>query len=97
VLGCPLTSDSTSASGNPPNGNGCANRQSVSHSSDDHEQVQTVRLDYNLNEKDTTWIRILAGVIFGVRMAIRQHRNWYFPCTPTPTARILRPKKGWRR
>jgi hypothetical protein len=57
VLGCPFNSDGSPASGNPPNGNGCANRQSVSHSSDDHEQVQTVRIDYNLNQKDTTWFR----------------------------------------
>src|SRR3984885_6674986 len=33
ILGCPLGAA----------GDGCANRQSVSHSSDDHEQVQTVR------------------------------------------------------
>ena len=57
VLGCPFNSDGSPASGTPPNGNGCANRQSVSHSSDDHEQVQTVRMDYNLNQKDTTWLR----------------------------------------
>jgi len=38
-------------------GNGCANRQSISHSSADHEQVQTVRVDYNINEKNTTWFR----------------------------------------
>src|ERR1700726_2418808 len=38
-------------------GDGCANRQSVSHSSDDHEQVQTLRIDYNINEKNTTWFR----------------------------------------
>ncbi|HLM81425.1 MAG TPA: carboxypeptidase-like regulatory domain-containing protein [Terriglobales bacterium] len=57
VLWCPFNSDGTAAPGNPPNGNGCANRQSVSHSSDDHEQVQTVRVDYNINEKDTTWSR----------------------------------------
>jgi Carboxypeptidase regulatory-like domain len=57
VLGCPFNSDGSPASGGPPNGNGCANRQSVSHSSDDHEQVQTVRIDYNLNQKDTTWFR----------------------------------------
>ena len=57
VLGCPLNADGTSASGNPPDGNGCANRQSVSHSSDDHEQVQTVRIDYNINQKDTAWFR----------------------------------------
>ena len=36
---------------------GCANRQSVSHSSDDHEQVQTARIDYNINQKDTAWFR----------------------------------------
>ena len=40
-----------------PIADGCANRQSVSHSSDDHEEVQTVRLDYNVNRKDTAWIR----------------------------------------
>ncbi|MGA8439366.1 MAG: carboxypeptidase-like regulatory domain-containing protein [Candidatus Sulfotelmatobacter sp.] len=47
ILGCPLGDA----------GDGCANRQSVSHSSDDHEQVQTVRLDYNINPKDTAWLR----------------------------------------
>jgi hypothetical protein len=56
VLGCPFD-----AGGGPPatanDGNGCANRQSISHSSDDHEQVQTVRIDYNINEKNTTWFR----------------------------------------
>ncbi len=56
VLGCPFD-----AGGGTPavanDGNGCANRQSVSHSSDDHEQVQTVRVDYNINEKNTTWYR----------------------------------------
>jgi hypothetical protein len=58
VLWCPFNSDGTAAAGNPPNGNGCANRQSVSHSSDDHEQVQTARVDYNINEKDTAWLRL---------------------------------------
>jgi hypothetical protein len=57
VLGCPFNADSSPASGSPPDGNGCANRQSVSHSSDDHEQVQTARVDYNVNEKNTTWFR----------------------------------------
>jgi len=38
-------------------GKDCANQQSVSHTSDDHEQVQTVRIDYNINEKDTAWLR----------------------------------------
>jgi hypothetical protein len=46
ILGCPLAVE-----------DGCANRQSVSHSSDDHEQVQTARVDYNINQKDTTWFR----------------------------------------
>src|ERR1700730_18597253 len=57
VLGCPFNSDGNPVAGSPPNGNGCANRQSVSHSSDDHEQVQTARIDYNLNERDTAWFR----------------------------------------
>ncbi len=56
VLGCPFD-----VGGGPPaianDGNGCANRQSVSHSSDDHEQVQTARIDYNINEKNTAWFR----------------------------------------
>jgi hypothetical protein len=47
ILGCPLGAA----------GEGCADRQSVSHSSDDHEQVQTVRVDYNINPRDTAWFR----------------------------------------
>ena len=57
VLGCPFDSDGTAAVGAPPNGNGCANRRSVSHSSDDSEQVQTVRVDYNVNQNNTAWFR----------------------------------------
>jgi hypothetical protein len=56
VLGCPFDV----GGGSPAianDGNGCANRQSVSHSSDDHEQVQTVRIDYNIDERNTTWFR----------------------------------------
>ena len=59
VLGCPFD-----VSGVAPaianDGNGCANRQSISHSSADHEQVQTVRIDYNINQKNTTWLRFQA-------------------------------------
>jgi Carboxypeptidase regulatory-like domain len=59
ILGCPFD-----AGGGPPatpnDGNGCANRQSISHSSDDHEQVQTARVDYNLNEDNTVWFRFQA-------------------------------------
>ncbi len=60
VLGCPFNGDGSAAGGNPPDGNGCANRQSISHSSDDSEQVQTARIDYNLNENNTTWFRFQA-------------------------------------
>jgi carboxypeptidase family protein len=56
ILGCPFdVGGGSPATAN--DGNGCANRQSVSHSSDDHEQVQTVRIDYNIDEKNTTWFR----------------------------------------
>jgi hypothetical protein len=60
VLGCPFNSDGSAAAGVPPNGNGCANRQSVSHSSDDREQVQTARIDYNINDANITWYRFQA-------------------------------------
>jgi hypothetical protein len=59
VLGCPFDV----GGGSPAiatDGNGCANRQSVSHSSDDHEQVQTARIDYNIDEKNTAWLRFQA-------------------------------------
>jgi hypothetical protein len=56
VLGCPFDVGGI-APAIANDGNGCANRQSVSHSSDDHEQVQTARIDYNINEKNTTWFR----------------------------------------
>jgi hypothetical protein len=46
IVGCPIAS--------------CANRQSVSHSSDDHEQVQTARIDYNINATNTAWFRFQA-------------------------------------
>ena len=57
VLGCRFNSDGTAAGGSPPNGNGCASRQSISHSSDDHEQVQTARIDYNIDAMNTAWFR----------------------------------------
>ncbi len=83
VLRCPFNSDLTAAPGNPPNGNGCANRQSVSHSSDDHEQVQTVRLDYNINEKDTAWLRFQVDT--GVQAAYTDPINSLFDAvSPQP-------------
>jgi hypothetical protein len=57
VLGCPFDVGGV-APAIASDGNGCANRQSVSNSSTDHEQVQTIRIDYNINEKNTTWFRI---------------------------------------
>ncbi len=60
ILGCPLNSAGAAEPGYPPNGNGCANRQSVSHSSRDKEQVQTARIDYNINEKNSAWFRFQA-------------------------------------
>ncbi|HXP78724.1 MAG TPA: carboxypeptidase regulatory-like domain-containing protein [Verrucomicrobiae bacterium] len=71
VLGCPL-----GLGGSRNDGNGCANRQSVSHSSDDHEQVQTVRIDYNINEKNTTWYRFQADT--GVQAAYTDPINPLF-------------------
>src|SRR6202790_2573790 len=56
VLGCPFDVGGV-APAIANDGDGCTNRQSVSHSSDDHEQVQTLRIDYNINEKNTTWFR----------------------------------------
>src|ERR1039457_4043226 len=57
VLGCPFNSDGIAAGGSPPSGNGCANRQSISHSSDDREQGQTARIDYNIDPKNMAWFR----------------------------------------
>ena len=83
VLGCPLNSDGTTPSGSPPNGNGCANRQSVSHSSDDHEQVQTLRIDYNISQRNTAWFRFQADT--GVQAAYTDPINSLFDAvSPQP-------------
>ena len=60
ILGCPFDAGGSPAPGAVPNGDGCANRQSISHSSDDHEQVQTARIDYEINTDDTAWFRFQA-------------------------------------
>src|SRR5713226_6708094 len=75
VLGCPFDAGGV-APAIAKDGNGCANRQSVSHSSDDHEQVQTVRIDYNINEKNTTWFRFQADT--GVQAAYTDPINSLF-------------------
>ena len=56
ILDCPFNADGSPATG----GDGCANLQSVSHSSDDHEQVQTARIDYNIDANNTAWFRFQA-------------------------------------
>ena len=64
-------------------GDGCANRQSVSHSSDDHEQVQTARIDYNLDERNTLWFRFQADT--GVQAAYTDPINPIFDAvSPQP-------------
>jgi hypothetical protein len=60
VLGCPFNANGSQAPGTPANGDGCANRKGVSHSSDDHEQVQTARVDYNIGVNDSAWFRFQA-------------------------------------
>ncbi len=73
ILGCPLGDA----------GDGCGNRQSVSHSSDDHEQVQTVRLDYNIDQKDTAWVRFQVDT--GVQAAYTDPINSLFDAvSPQP-------------
>jgi hypothetical protein len=75
VLGCPFDV----GGGSPAianDGNGCANRQSISRSSDDHEQVQTVRIDYNISEKNTTWFRLQADT--GLQVAFTDPINSLF-------------------
>jgi hypothetical protein len=76
ILGCPFNMDGSPPQGHPPDGNGCANRQSVSHSSDDHEQVQTARIDYNIDEKNITWYRFQADT--GVQAAYTDPINPVF-------------------
>lgn len=83
VPGCPFNSDGTAAGGSPPDGNGCANRQSVSHSSDDREQVQTGRIDYNIDARNMAWFRFQADT--GLQAAWTDPINPVFDATsPQP-------------
>src|ERR1700732_3623396 len=75
VLGCPFDVGGV-APAIANDGNGCADRQSISHSSTDHEQVQTVRIDYNIDEKNTTWFRFQADT--GVQAAYTDPINPLF-------------------
>jgi hypothetical protein len=75
VLGCPFDVGGVSPE-TTDDGDGCAVRRSVSHSSDDHEQVQTARIDYNINASNTTWFRIQADT--GVQAAYTDPINSLF-------------------
>src|SRR5712664_4102907 len=75
VLGCPFDVGGV-APAIANDGNGCANRQSISHSSADHEQVQTVRIDNNINERNTTWFRFQTDT--GVQAAYTDRINALF-------------------
>jgi hypothetical protein len=75
VFGCPYDVG-MAAPAVTGDGNFCANRQSVSHSSDDHEQVQTLRIDYNINEKNTAWVRFQSDT--GVQAAYTDPINSAF-------------------
>jgi hypothetical protein len=83
ILGCPFNSGGSPAGGNPPNGNGCAVRQSVSHSSGDSEQVQTARADYDIDAMNITWFRLQADT--GLQSAYTDPINPVFNATsPQP-------------
>src|ERR1700737_1722213 len=60
VLGCPLMADGNLAKRAVPDGDGCANRQNVTLSSPDHEQVFTLRIDQNVNSNNLVWYRFQA-------------------------------------
>ncbi|HEV8040506.1 MAG TPA: carboxypeptidase-like regulatory domain-containing protein, partial [Bryobacteraceae bacterium] len=73
VLGCPLG----------VSGTGCANRQDVSQSSADHEQVFTARIDHNLSADNSMWYRFQADT--GVQAAYTDPINPLFNATsPQP-------------
>jgi hypothetical protein len=82
ILGCPFDAGGSPAIV-PNDGNGCANRQSVSHSSDDHEQVQTARIDYNMDQNNMLWFRFQADT--GVQTAYTDPINSLFDAvSPQP-------------
>jgi hypothetical protein len=82
VLGCPFDAGGASPV-RVDDGTGCANRQSISHSSDDHEQVQTARIDYNIDSRNSTWVRFQADT--GVQGAYTDPINPLFDArSPQP-------------
>jgi hypothetical protein len=83
VLGCPLGAGGGAVFGAVPNGDGCANRQNVTLSSPDHEQVFTLRLDQNINANNLVWYRVQADT--GLQAAYTDPVNPIFNATsPQP-------------
>ncbi len=82
MLGCPFSSDGTVAGGNPSNGNGCANRQSISPSSDDREEVQTARIELQHRRENMTWFRFQSR-------RLRPSRPLYTDPINPPVQRLL--------
>ena len=76
ILGCPLVASGGLASGAVPNGDGCANRQNVTLSSPDHEQVFTVRIDQNISPSNLVWYRFQSDT--GVQAAYTDPINPLF-------------------
>ena len=94
VLGCPFNAQGLQVTGNPPNGDGCANRQIVSHTSKDHEQVQTVRMDYNIDANDTAWFRFQAdtGIASPVHRSHQFLIQLHLVATPIYVRRGIHPR-----
>src|SRR5580698_10331729 len=87
MLGCPLDAGDVMIGGDSPDGNGCANKQSVSQSSDDHEQVQTARIDYNISDKSTAWLRLQSDT--GLQAAYTDSINPVFDAvSPQPLVSV---------
>jgi hypothetical protein len=76
ILGCPLSANGGPAPGAVPNGDGCANRQNVTLSSPDHEQVFPVRIDQNINPNNLVWYRFQSDT--GVQAAYTDPINPLF-------------------
>src|SRR5882724_3327637 len=57
VPGCPFNADGSSATGSPPNGDGCANTRTFSAAPHASETLYTGKLDYSPSTNDTFWFR----------------------------------------
>jgi hypothetical protein len=69
IPGCPFSAGGIANAG-------CANKQTVSHSSLDDAQVQTARVDWNIDEQNTAWLRFEAD--WGLQVAYSDPINPFF-------------------